>query len=206
MAVCVKPFHNKMDKAIWLTEFIEMYRIQGAEHFIFYNHTVGPNVQKVLNFYQKQNILTILNWNLPLISKKQIRTEAIFSAINDCNLRASGYFEYLAIVDLDEYILPSNETNLVTYLDKKNRDDKKYATFQFQNVFHYLYWENTTESMKEDWPSEELPYLLTQTKLRRTKNPHKHGVRSKYVTRPEKVKTVGNHGVWKMESGKLQTM
>ena len=36
-----------------------------------------------------------------------------------------------------------------------------------------------------------LPYLLTQTKLRRTKQPHKHQNRSKYVTRPDKVTNLG---------------
>lgn len=77
----------------------------------------------------------------------------------------------------------------------------------FQNVFHYLYWENSTAKLEEKWPritqhnQDRLPYLLTQTKLRRSKTPHKHGTRSKYVTRPEKVITVGNHVVWKLVNG-----
>lgn len=95
MGVCVKPFHNNFNRALWLTEFIEMYRLQGAQHFIFYNHTVGPDVQALLVHYQSLGLVSVLNWKLPLISKKDIRTEALFTAINDCNLRSVGKFQYL---------------------------------------------------------------------------------------------------------------
>ena len=46
MAVCVKPFHFEFNKALGLVEFIEMYRLQGAAHFMFYNHTLGQDVTK----------------------------------------------------------------------------------------------------------------------------------------------------------------
>ena len=47
IAVCVKPFHFQFNKALGLVEFIEMYRLQGAVHFMFYNHTLGQDVTKV---------------------------------------------------------------------------------------------------------------------------------------------------------------
>ena len=72
-----------------------MYRIHGATHFIFYNHTVGPDVQLILAHYKKLGLATLLTWNLPLASQKEIRTEAIFTAINDCNMRAAWQYEYL---------------------------------------------------------------------------------------------------------------
>ena len=72
-----------------------MYRLQGATHFIFYNHTVGPDVESILNRYKELGIVSTLSWDLPLKSKKDIRTEAIFTAINDCNMRAAWLFKYL---------------------------------------------------------------------------------------------------------------
>ena len=74
---------------------MEMYRLQGATHFIFYNHTVGPDVESILNRYKELGIVSTLSWDLPLKSKKDIRTEAIFTAINDCNMRAAWLFKYL---------------------------------------------------------------------------------------------------------------
>jgi len=205
MAVCVKPFHLNYNRALWLVEFMEMYQLQGATHFIFYNHTVGPDVESILNRYQELGIVSTLTWNLPLNSKKDIRTEAIFTAINDCNMRAAWLFEYLVVVDLDEYILPTKSSNLTSFLDTKLASNKNAAYFLFQNVFHYLYWENSTRLLKQEWKNNRsLPYLLTQTKLRRTKQPHKHQNRSKYVTRPDKVTNLGNHNVWSTNKGYKQ--
>ena len=48
-AVCVKPIYNGWNFALRLVEFLEMYRQQGADHFIFYNHSAGPEVIFVLN-------------------------------------------------------------------------------------------------------------------------------------------------------------
>ena len=39
-ALCVKPLHYDFNRALWLVEFIEMYRILGVSYFVFYNHSV----------------------------------------------------------------------------------------------------------------------------------------------------------------------
>ena len=70
MAVCVKPFHFEFNKALGLVEFIEMYRLQGAVHFMFYNHTLGQDVTKAtiicLMFLPSKNTArdNFLFWNL----------------------------------------------------------------------------------------------------------------------------------------------
>ena len=60
MAVCVKPLHFEFDKSVWFVEFIEMYRIQGATHFFFYDHSVSQNVSKILSHYVRSNLATVL--------------------------------------------------------------------------------------------------------------------------------------------------
>ena len=48
------------------------------------------------------------------MSQKDIRTEALFSALNDCNMRAYvNQFNYAAMVDFDEFIIPKSEGSLV---------------------------------------------------------------------------------------------
>jgi hypothetical protein len=152
MAVCVKPFHLTFNRALWLVEFIEMYRLQGASHFIFYNHTIGPDIEAVLLHYERQGLVTLLQWNMPLKSQKEIRTEAMFTAMEDCNLRSVNRFDLLAIVDLDEYIMPVSADNLTTLLDTKMKLRPELGAFVFRNVFHYMYWENVTGLIEENWP------------------------------------------------------
>ena len=71
----------------------------------------------VLQYYSTTTKLTMLEWNLPIQSQKDIRTEAQFSALNDCNMRAYVHqFKYAAMVDFDEFIIPKSDANLVDLL------------------------------------------------------------------------------------------
>ena len=107
------------------------------------------------------------------------------------------------------------------------RPVKKIGAYLFGNVFFYLYWQNSTTTMKEFYressnqqqndtfkknidtdvnnrtvKGDPMPYLITQMKIRRTKKPHLYGRRSKYIVRPEGVVMLGNHNVHKYVNGK----
>jgi hypothetical protein len=102
MGLCVKPLHNQYNRAVWLVEFIQLYNLLGVTHFVFYNHSIGPDVQRVLEYFQTHNSaslsLSILSWNLPVTSQKKIRTEAQFTALNDCNFRLINRVKYAVMV------------------------------------------------------------------------------------------------------------
>ena len=51
----------------------------------------------------------------------------------------------------------------------------------------------------------KIPYLITQMKVQRTRNPHAYGRRSKYIVRPEAVVMAGNHIAHKFVDGEYQT-
>ena len=193
LAVCVKPIHYHWDRAVWFVEFMEMYRIQGAEHFFFYISNIGDHVRKAMDLYINMNMTTTFSWDLPLQSQKEIRTVGMFTALNDCVMRGIGRFKFIALVDFDEYILSSGNKTLLELVSQLSAEDEKRGSFNFANVFHYLYWENTTLASWSGEGNTSAPYLLTQSKLRRKKKPHKHHVRSKYVARPEAVSRAGNH-------------
>ena len=60
----------------------------------------------------KNQVITILGlvkllpWNLDMISQKEIRTEGLFAALNDCLYRNMKSVKYLIMMDLDELIIP----------------------------------------------------------------------------------------------------
>ena len=154
--------------------------------------------------------MTVLKWNLPLRTQKEIRTEGMFTALNECNLRLVNHFEFALMVDVDEFILPYDASNLLQMLDGI-QDSAKGGSFVFRNAFHYLYWPNDTSTTEEharglfesynvqrvnDSLTTVQPYLLTQTKTRRLVQVHEHGTRSKYIVRPEGADMLGNHNVW----------
>lgn len=209
IAVCVKPLHYYYDRATWLAEFIELHRILGAEHFFFYNHSVGQNVDSLLQHYVKQKIVSVLPWNLPVRSQKEIRTEGIFSSLNDCVFRTMYLFHYVIMLDFDEYIIPREHDNYLELLEKLEEDNKrirgKPGSFIFRNTFFYLYFENDTTiyGVEPEKSPEWIPYIVTQYKTRRLSTSMKPGSRSKYILVPERVVEVGNHVVWRHASGKF---
>ena len=166
---------------------------------------------QVVQRYVNMGEVTVLEWNLPLRTQKQIRTEGMFTALNECNLRLVNRFEFALMVDVDEFILPyGNVTDLFQMLDRITGSPKGGA-FVFKNAFHYLYWSNDTSTTEEyardlfdtydvkkvnETLSTVRPYLLTQTKTRRLVKLHNHGTRSKYIVRPDAADMIGNHNVW----------
>lgn len=94
-----------------------MYRILGASHFFFYNHTIGPQVQCIINDYIANGLISVHPWRLNILSQKEIRTEGLFAALNDCVYRTMNRFSHTLIVDLDEYVLPKRADTLQELLE-----------------------------------------------------------------------------------------
>lgn len=195
LSVCVKPLHNFHDRALWFMEFIEFYKILGASHFYLYNHSVGTHLEPILRHYVERRELTLLPWQLPVQTIKKIRNEGQFTALNDCTYRSMFNHKYTALVDVDEYLVPHQHDDLYSLLNQL--DQKSIGSFVFQNSFFYLYWENATISGE----GYDIPYLITQFKTRRLTKLHKHGIRSKYIVKPDQIIEVGNHVVWEHISG-----
>ncbi|KAH9371850.1 hypothetical protein HPB48_000372 [Haemaphysalis longicornis] len=188
MAVCVKPLHYDYDRATWLAEFIEFHRIVGADHFFFYNRSIGSNVERLLQVYKEQGIVSSRPWNLDIKSQKEIRTEGLFASLNDCVYRCMHHFDYALVLDLDEFAVPRKDDTLLAMVSRINKDSapRTITSFVLLNSFFYLYWENDTAAYgfpPETGPAE-IPYLLTQYKTRRSKKVFRVGSRSKYIVRP----------------------
>lgn len=93
-----------------MLEFLELNTILGASHFTFYNHTLGSRASCVLKHYvdgefsnsdpkngskseyrrpvaNQRATVNVLPWDLRMRSQKDIRTEGLFAALNDCVYR-----------------------------------------------------------------------------------------------------------------------
>ncbi|KAB7495859.1 hypothetical protein Anas_06873, partial [Armadillidium nasatum] len=195
-AICVKPIHFEYNNINEIIEFIELNQIIGVKHFTLYNHTVGSNVDCILKNYVDKGKVQILPWKLNIESQKEIRTEGLFAALNDCLYRYMYQYKYVLMIDLDEFIVPhSNHTlnELVAFL-KTKADERKIGAISFQNAFFYLQW-------PDDPKSASLPPLVTLRKTRRRQRFHPHKQRSKYIAVNPFVVEAGNHFVWEFLPG-----
>ncbi|KAE8744620.1 hypothetical protein FOCC_FOCC008749, partial [Frankliniella occidentalis] len=189
LAVCVKPLHFSYNRPVEMLEFLELNTMLGAEHFTFYNHTIGPQVSCILQDYAARGRVTLLPWRLNMASQREIRTEGLFAALNDCMYRNMNRHALVAQIDLDEYIVPRHNLTLPDLLHA--------GSFSFQNAFFYLQWQDDPLVDKHGLDSR----LLTARKTTRRTKLHPHKQRSKYIARPEFVVEAGNHFVWEFLPG-----
>jgi hypothetical protein len=136
-ALCVPPLFGYIPSTT-LIEFIELTKILGANHFIFYAHQVPREIQKVLRYYERIGVVTVIPWDLP-VQDKQIWYHGQLLAINDCLYRNMHRFQYLAFNDIDEFIVPhkhNNWTEMVQHiLAQSQTETAKHAGYSFQSAF-----------------------------------------------------------------------
>ncbi|KAM7287993.1 beta-1,4-galactosyltransferase galt-1 [Ixodes scapularis] len=196
LAVCVKPIHYDYNKVLQFAEFVELNLALGVSHFVLYNHTVGPDVGCLLERYVSERLVTLLPWQLPIASQREIRTEALFAALNDCLYRTMHAFRWVAMIDLDEFIVPAGNITLPAMLRRLHAAHQRAGAYSFRNAFFYLQWPDDPTTARDRLP------LVTMRKTLRKAHLHAHRQRSKCILEPESVVEVGNHFVWEFLAGK----
>ncbi len=166
VGVCVKPFHFNYSRTVDLIEFIELNRILGVRGFTFYNDTLSEESGCVLRHYNRTASIELHPWRLNMGSQTEIRTEGLFAALNDCLYRNMYAFNYLLLIDLDEFVVP--QTNLsslaqmlrsvdaaksATLARRGHKDTsaaRVTASYSFQNSFFYLQFPDDPGNGDED--------------------------------------------------------
>lgn len=119
-AVCVKGLdflYN--DLSVRLIEWIELLGLLGADKIFFYELQVHPNISKVLKYYEKMGKVDITPLTLPggqpnipgfqhmyLVKKINHKRQNELIPYNDCLYKNLYTYEYIALLDIDEVIMP----------------------------------------------------------------------------------------------------
>lgn len=113
-AVCA-IFQNE---AKFLKEWIEYHRLLGAEKFYLYNNESQDNFLDILKPYINSGIVDLKDWHDPDFQNHGQR-EAYADAIN----RVKSNVKWLAIIDVDEFIVPKIAKNIPDFLKDYERNE-----------------------------------------------------------------------------------
>lgn len=98
------------NEAPWLKEWLEYHRLIGVEHFYLYNNDSSDTYQEVLDPYIKEGVVELISWDSDQAPWHAVEPPRFvgfqLTAFNDCIKRALGRAEWVAIIDIDEYIVP----------------------------------------------------------------------------------------------------
>lgn len=130
-AVCVKGLdflHD--DLSVRLIEWIELLNILGADKIHFYVLQIHPNISKVLDYYEKEGKVTATPINLAagqpnapalqhlyLSKKENNKRQNELIPYNDCFYKHMYEYKYIALLDIDEVIMPLEGMNWKELMD-----------------------------------------------------------------------------------------
>ena len=165
------------DEAPYLKEWIEYHRLLGVQHFWLYNNSSQDNYLKILKPYIKKDIVELIDWPSP-VDKSWIPYQK--EAYNDCILRSKEKTCWLAVIDIDEFIVTTNKKpileNLIPYKDRGGL---------------FLFWQMFGTSGLWDIPKGQCLIESLTWKAQPNFGPNKN---SKTICRPDRVNKFFVHG------------
>lgn len=142
--VCVKHVDFRSSEFVMrFIEWVHLIRLLGAEKIHFSYRFLHPEMLKVVEYFEDQGFVEAKPYSDPQeFSNKQL---AEMNTLTDCFYKVMNMYEFIAVLDFDEVIMPEKENDrtwhqLLQYLDPH----KSYDAMVFQNA--YFLENNTTKS------------------------------------------------------------
>lgn len=207
LAVCIKPMTGRYD-ATKMIEWIETLKAIGYQHIIIYQTDVTGPARHVLEYYQQNGLVKIIDFpfllsSLQAVESPKLTSEQRFAiyqqiyliAINDCLYRFSSLYKYLAIQDVDEIIAPRKNESISKMLARAERLYPKAGGFLFRT---YWYWED----FGADNDAENK--LLYMQKYHKSTSPQNNQPKS--IVSTDRAITVNFHSVLDVPNKDFQNM
>lgn len=105
LAICA-IFKNEAED---MKEWLEYHLLIGVEHFYLYNNFSNDNYLEILNSYIEKGIVTLREW--PLEQGQR-------AAYEDCYEKDRNESQWICFLDLDEFICPYKNNNIIEFLKK----------------------------------------------------------------------------------------
>ncbi|KAG1938683.1 glycosyltransferase family 92 protein [Pimephales promelas] len=141
--VCISVMYD-YENVLGLVQAMEMFRLLGAQRVVIYKTNCDSDIQKVLDYYVKSGFVEIIPWTIKKHinvsngwrksdSPGQLHYYGQIPALNDCVYRYMYQSRYLALHDMDEFILP---LKVKSWTDLLRELENTYGTnvgFEFEN-------------------------------------------------------------------------
>lgn len=126
LCVCA-IFHNE---ARFMKEWIDFHKVVGVQHFYLYNNESTDNYQEILDPYIREGSVELINWP-HRGPKSQFAFVTQARAYQDAINKSKTKTHWLAMIDLDEFMVPKEGETITGILEKYFR----------HNVGVAMYWQ-----------------------------------------------------------------
>ncbi|CAD6194837.1 unnamed protein product [Caenorhabditis auriculariae] len=192
-SICLAPLYGDEPKWMQIVEFIEHYKLQGADHFYIYLIEVSPYDRIILDDYVRTGEIDLI-----ILHDRFERPDWLFHMVEvfDCLQRSKYHSKWSAFIDIDERMVMNTAGNTVAnYLH--NITDPKVGNVK---------WRVQTVLKTDDSPAKyendsQLFSELIFMKYLDTMPVENPGVRQKCIVRPEMIGAMAIHSPSAMYPG-----
>lgn len=154
----------------YLKEWIEYHKIVGAKHFYLYNNYSQDNYLTVLKPYISSGTVELVDWIEPDFQSYGQRM-----AYMDAIYKARGNAKWLALIDIDEYLVPKTGESIPEFLTQFEKEGIGGVAINWQ-MFGTSYVTTINENQ-----------LLTEVLTLKAVEEHSENEHIKSIVRPEYV-------------------
>ncbi|XP_077091666.1 uncharacterized protein LOC143744143 [Siphateles boraxobius] len=141
--VCISAMFD-YSNVLGLVQAMEMFRLLGAQRVVIYKTNCDSDIQKLLDYYVKSGFVEIIPWTIKKhikvssswrndLSPGQLHYYGQIPALNDCVYRYMYRSRYVALHDMDEFILPLKLKNWTDLLPELEDIYGTNVGFEFEN-------------------------------------------------------------------------
>ncbi len=108
------------NEAPYLKEWIEYHKMIGVDHFFLYNDKSTDNWEEVLSPYIQDGLVEVFYW--PTKDRNQYYANQSNAFRNSLQRGVSTQTTWLAFIDIDEFLLPMKDSNIVDCMNRHFSD------------------------------------------------------------------------------------
>jgi hypothetical protein len=109
------------NEAPFLREWIEFHRLLGVQHFILVNDRSNDDYEARLRPYTDQEIVTLIEYDCPQAYRGERWISYQRSVLDTMCRKLAGKARWLALIDVDEFLVPEFDETLVDLLRRHER-------------------------------------------------------------------------------------
>jgi Glycosyltransferase family 92 len=136
LILCLGVVYGRLDPQR-VVEWLEIQRLIGVQKVVVYNWSMSADVDRVFVKYSLDGFVDLRQSNgVHLIGRNPERHKTV--VINDCMYRYMGTYRYIAVMDLDEIIVPRQSFMTVPSLIRNLSASKRIGSFVFRNAHYFV--------------------------------------------------------------------
>ncbi len=174
LTVCA-VFQNE---AFYLKEWLEFHKLVGVQHFYLYNNLSSDNYLDILKPYIESGVVDLTDWPVQTYSEKDYLDNLQLPVYNHALNIAKETSEWIAFIDLDEFLFPVIHSNLIEML-------KNYEDYAALSVNWQIYGTSQLDTLPEHC-------LIIESLIYKAETTYFRNMFIKMIVQPQFVKKI-NH-------------